>query len=100
MMKSRRMGWAGDVAGVVKAKVKDKVVPALNKHQAMKTYWGSGGIARRILEGMERYITGLGEVAVLFASEHSYDILGSIKCMWGMEYFFAIWLTNRFCKRN
>jgi len=27
----------------------DKVFPVLNKHYAMKTYWGSGGIALRIL---------------------------------------------------
>jgi hypothetical protein len=31
-------------------KGKDKVVPLITKHHTMKTYWGSGGIAPRILD--------------------------------------------------
>jgi hypothetical protein len=36
---------------VCKVKVKGKVVPVLlTEHHAMKTYWGSGGIALLILD--------------------------------------------------
>jgi hypothetical protein len=31
-------------------KVKGKVVSVLTEHHAMKAYWGSGGIAPRILD--------------------------------------------------
>jgi len=35
---------------MVKVKVKSKVIPVLStEHHAMKAYWGSGGIAPRIL---------------------------------------------------
>jgi hypothetical protein len=33
-----------------KVKVNVKLSPCLTKHHAMKTYWGSGGIAPRILD--------------------------------------------------
>jgi hypothetical protein len=33
-----------------KVKVKGKVSLCLTKHHAMKTYWGSGGLAPRILD--------------------------------------------------
>jgi hypothetical protein len=35
---------------VVKLKIKVKLSPCLTKLHAMKTYWGSGGIAPRILD--------------------------------------------------
>jgi hypothetical protein len=34
----------------VKGKVKVKLSLCLTKHHALKTYWGSGGIAPRILD--------------------------------------------------
>jgi hypothetical protein len=36
--------------GKLKVKVKVKLFPCLTKHHAMKTYWGSGGIAPCILQ--------------------------------------------------
>jgi hypothetical protein len=35
---------------MVKVKVKVKLSLCLTKHHAMKTYWGRGGIAPRILD--------------------------------------------------
>jgi len=37
-------------AGLIKVKVKVKLYLCSTKHRAMKTYWGSGGIAPRILK--------------------------------------------------
>jgi hypothetical protein len=36
--------------GIIKVNVKVKLSLCLTKHHAMKTYWGSGGIAPRILD--------------------------------------------------
>jgi hypothetical protein len=38
------------VSSKVKVKVKVNLSLCLTKHHAMKTYWGSGGIAQRILD--------------------------------------------------
>jgi len=46
--------FGGDVASLstvkVKVKVNVKVSMCLNKHHAMRTHWGNGGIASRILD--------------------------------------------------
>jgi hypothetical protein len=39
----------------VKVKVKVQLSLCLTKHHAMKTYWGSGGIAPRILDPGTRW---------------------------------------------
>jgi hypothetical protein len=39
-----------DLIMYIKAKVKVKLSLCLTKHHAMKTYWGSGSIAPRILD--------------------------------------------------
>jgi len=50
-----------------KVKVKVKLLLCLTKHHAMKTYWGSGDIAPRILDlglhGRERSASRLGRFA-------------------------------------
>jgi hypothetical protein len=49
---SKHPGLKVPLAVVLRKEGKGKVVPVLylTEHHAMKTYWGSGGIASRILD--------------------------------------------------
>jgi hypothetical protein len=40
---------------VMRSQGKDKIVPLLNWHYAMKKYWGSGGRVARILDLSSRW---------------------------------------------